>query len=890
MRFPWRAFWLFVTLASACQPVKADPDDAGPPPDASACGNRHKDPGEACDGPDLGIATCMSAGFPSGTLACTSTCSLDTSGCEVPPDCGNHQIGGSEQCDGDQLGDATCASLGFFGGTLACGGGCRYDTTGCSNCGDGDRDPGEGCDHMDFGGQTCATAGTFEQGTLACRADCSLDTSSCIHCGDGHAQGSEACDGSDLHGKTCTSIDQGFVGGTLACANDCSFDVSGCTAPPNCPNGEINAGEQCDGQNLNGATCSSATGGTLPTGTLTCGSGCQFDTHACYKCGDGALAGPEVCDGSNLAGQTCVARGHDGGTLTCASNCLGFNENACSDCGDGRLESPELCDGDNLNGRTCADVGPFSGGTLHCNGSCDGFVTTGCLGGPNVPQLRSPLNNAYFGSSRIAGTRRPTFVWAASSSPAGSITYTLQYSTDPSFGAAVTTSVTTSFTSHRPAADLAVSPAIPVGARYYWRVKACAGNACSAFSSPYWLNVGRSNHDFNGDGFADVWVAADQFDRSATLTNTGRAFLYLGGTSVSTTPVHTFDGEGAGDQLAEFGALAYVGDLNADGFADVAIGSLRNDAAGMSAGRAYLFLGNASASVASPIVLTGAAAGDQFGSDLAGAGDVNGDGFDDLMIGAPRSDLGGTDAGLAQIYFGGTSFNTTADLRIVGVGTGGLGDVNGDGFADVWVGAAGGSPGGLYLGGPNMDSQADAQMASFPAFGVGDINGDGFGDFVERFTGCIPLGSCSHSTSLRKGGPDVSNLAALGTGDAAATDWGYDQGSAGDFNGDGLTDLVVADRVAKNAADVVAGKILIYFGGPTMDGMPDFSIFGNGSGEQLGYQVANGDVNGDGREDLIVSALGSGKVLVYFSSTTPNNVADVTLTGTVADRFGISLD
>jgi len=194
-------------------------------------------------------------------------------------------------------------------------------------------------------------------------------------CGNGVLDPSEACDDALLGTATCTSIGQGFIGGTLACAADCTFDTSACTAPPNCGNGAIDTGEQCDGTNLDGKTC-----GTLGmgVGTLACSSGCAFDTSNCHICGNGAVDGPEVCDGPNLSGQTCLSRGHDGGTLSCASGCLMFDESQCTDCGDGTLSPTEACDGANLGGQTCQTQG-FSGGTLACTSSCT-FNVAGCTG------------------------------------------------------------------------------------------------------------------------------------------------------------------------------------------------------------------------------------------------------------------------------------------------------------------------------------------------------------------------------------------------------------------------------------------------------------------------------------------------------------------------------
>jgi hypothetical protein len=96
------------------------------------CGNGAVGAGEACDGADLGGATCESLGFPGGTLACDASCALDPSGC-VMPSCGNGVVEGDEACDGADLGGATCESVGFSGGALTCDDGCELVVGACCN-------------------------------------------------------------------------------------------------------------------------------------------------------------------------------------------------------------------------------------------------------------------------------------------------------------------------------------------------------------------------------------------------------------------------------------------------------------------------------------------------------------------------------------------------------------------------------------------------------------------------------------------------------------------------------------------------------------------------------------------------------------------------------------
>jgi len=142
-------------------------------------------------------------------------------------------------------------------------------------------------------------------------------------------------------------------------------------------------------------------------------------------------------------------------------------------------------------------------------------------------------------------------------------------------------------------------------------------------------------------------------------------------------------------------SVASAGDVNGDGFADVIVGAWANDAGGADAGRAYVYFGGPAADATPDLALTGAAANDSFGYSVASAGDVNGDGFADLLVGAYGSDAGGADAGRAYVYFGGPAADATPDLTLTGAAANDVfgysaasaGDVNGDGFDDIMVGA-----------------------------------------------------------------------------------------------------------------------------------------------------------------------------------------------------------
>ncbi|MGE0786539.1 MAG: DUF4215 domain-containing protein [Sandaracinaceae bacterium] len=348
--------------------------DAGPRPDAggrdaggggAVCGNGVVEAGEDCDGTDLGDMACDDRGFAGGTLACSSTCTFDDSGCTQ---CGNLQIDGSEECDGTALGGATCMSEGFEGGDIACAADCTLDLSACSGCGNGAIDGMEECDGAALGGATCMSRG-YDGGALGCTSTCGFDESACTRmgCGDGTRGAMEDCDGSDLGAATCVTL--GYASGTLTCSAACAFDTSACTS---CGNGSIQGAEQCDGSDLGGQDCAGLAMG-FTGGTLACNSSCMFNTAGCVTvtCGNGMIDGGEACDDGNpIANDGCTGCMEDAGF-----NCVGAPSVCNAVCGNNMIHGGEECDGTALGGATCVSLG-YDAGTLTCT-SCT-FNTTAC--------------------------------------------------------------------------------------------------------------------------------------------------------------------------------------------------------------------------------------------------------------------------------------------------------------------------------------------------------------------------------------------------------------------------------------------------------------------------------------------------------------------------------
>jgi hypothetical protein len=395
--------------------------------------------------------------------------------------------------------------------------------------------------------------------------------------------------------------------------------------------------------------------------------------------------------------------------------------------------------------------------------------------------------------------------------------------------------------------------------------------------------------DVNGDGYPDLIVSAYGFN-----SLTGGAYIYFGGPALDNIADVTLTGAVVGDRFGL--SVSSAGDVNGDGYSDVIIGAPENDAGGNNAGRAYIYFGGPGMDNIADIILTGAAAGDQFGFSVSNAGDVNGDGYSDVIVGAHLNDTGGTDAGRAYIYFGGSQMNNVADVIMTGevandqyaYSVSAAGDVNGDGYSDVIVGALFNSNVGrayIYFGGPSMDNTADIILTGQAAgdlFGVSvssadDINGDGYSDVIVGAQGNDAGGNNAGRAYIYFGGANMDNSAdVILTGAANEDFFGRSVSAAGDVNGDGNSDVIVGswgnDAVGNNA-----GRAYIYFGGPSMDSIADIILTGAAGGDQFGWSVSTaGDVNGDGFSDVIVGGWGNdaggsnaGRAYLYLSSSPP---------------------
>ena len=201
--------------------------------------------------------------------------------------------------------------------------------------------------------------------------------------------------------------------------------------------------------------------------------------------------------------------------------------------------------------------------------------------------------------------------------------------------------------------------------------------------------------DVNGDGYTDVIVGAKSYDNGQS--NEGAAFVFHGSAS-GISLISNWSAEG--NQVnALFGySVSTAGDVNGDGYSDVIIGAPDFDNGQTNEGMAYVYHGSASGlSLISIWSADGNQVDAHFGNSVSTAGDVNGDGYSDVIIGAPYFDYGQTDEGVAYVYHGSASgLSLTSNWigeenqggAFYGYSVSAAGDVNGDGYSDIIVGAS----------------------------------------------------------------------------------------------------------------------------------------------------------------------------------------------------------
>jgi hypothetical protein len=334
-------------------------------------------------------------------------------------------------------------------------------------------------------------------------------------------------------------------------------------------------------------------------------------------------------------------------------------------------------------------------------------------------------------------------------------------------------------------------------------------------------------------------------------------------------------------------SVSSAGDVNGDGIGDILIGADGAYPNGNPyAGETYVVFGSNAGFVPSlnladletgdgstGFVLKGIDADDHSGRSVSSAGDINGDGIGDILIGAPFADPNGDYSGETYVVFGSNAgFGPSLDLSSLETGDGSKGFV--------------------------LNGIAEDDLSGYSVSSAGDVNGDGFDDILIGASGADPNGESSGETYVVFGSDagfdpsfDLSSLE-MGDGSKGFVLKGIDErdrsghpvSSAGDVNGDGFDDILIGASSADPNSNPDAGETYVVFGSDAgfdpsfdlagLDGSNGFVLNGIELGDESGHSVSSaGDVNGDGFDDILISALeanlGVGETYVVFGQEDP---------------------
>jgi hypothetical protein len=411
--------------------------------------------------------------------------------------------------------------------------------------------------------------------------------------------------------------------------------------------------------------------------------------------------------------------------------------------------------------------------------------------------------------------------------------------------------------------------------------------------------------DVNGDGYADVIVGAYLYDSGQT--DEGAVFVYHGSAKgLSRTPNWIAVSDQAG---ANFGySVSTAGDVNGDGYADVIVGARGFDNSQTDEGAAFVYHGSATGLSPTP---NWKAVSDQtevyFGNSVSTAGDVNGDGYADVIVGDSFYDNGQYNEGAAFVYHGSASGlshtpNWTAesnqDMAFFGSSVSTAGDVNGDGYSDVIVGAPGRNAVFVYHGSAtglsadhNWTAESDQGGMSInfsrSVSTAGDVNGDGYADVIVGAPGYDP----DMKDWGRRGAAFVYHGSATGLSstpnwtaksDRVYYEFGHSVSTAGDVNGDGFADVIVGAPLISPPQDpYYKSAALVYHGSSSgLSPTPNWKAVFYEDQSNFGSSVSTaGDIDGDGCAEFIVGnpwydngQTDEGGAVVYDSS--PSVVKD----------------
>ncbi|MGE3063896.1 MAG: FG-GAP-like repeat-containing protein [bacterium] len=404
-------------------------------------------------------------------------------------------------------------------------------------------------------------------------------------------------------------------------------------------------------------------------------------------------------------------------------------------------------------------------------------------------------------------------------------------------------------------------------------------NDCDIATGLYGASVSSAG-DVNKDGYDDIIIGA--YLAESGYSDEGLAFAYLGSDSgISTVPFWT---NGPNQETAHYGiSVASAGDVNGDGYGDVIVGAEFFDRDNVNEGQAFVYLGDSIGLGAFPY-WTGESnqMNSKYGFSVASAGDINGDGLDDIIVGAYMFGSGQIEEGKVFLYYGSDSVisaypdwedESNISYASFGCSVASAGDVNGDGYDDVIIGAYLYDSLGSYVGSAfvyygsssGLSSTHDWQAVSSQVnshFGysvstAGDVNNDGYDDVL--------VGAHTYDNAQTdEGAVFVYFGDSLGLGNipqvieinSANSYFGFSVASAGDVNGDGYDDIMAGASHYSNSLTYEGGAFLYYGNAGGVETTPSWTYESNQFQAMLGYSVSSaGDVNGDGYSDVLVGAI-----------------------------------
>lgn len=546
--------------------------------------------------------------------------------------------------------------------------------------------------------------------------------------------------------------------------------------------------------------------------------------------------------------------------------------------GDAAVDSPMI--DVNTDSSSCSDIQNNPNHCGRCNNVCPmvenaealcamGMCSSRCRMGTErvganceilAPRLIGPMSTSY------VTTHRPTLRWEL---PAGLDGARVEICSARSCGPAeIEQTIDAMGTSVRPM--MALTPGV-----HWWRVKGRLMGSTGMRTSATWEFFVRQRDtpidtswgsvlDVNGDGYADVATGSSEIEPGPLQREATSVRVFLGGpmglqANTVVLPGPTIE--------SAFGrALSSAGDVNGDGYGDLIVGAPgAEDPPNLRAGKAFVYLGSSTGLMAMAAwEITGGATDARLGASVSFVGDLDADGYADVVVGSPENDFGDTGHGRALIFRGQRTgierlpFQTIvgSDREHLGVNVRSAGDLNGDNVPDLFVASLDGgglsrSVSSIYLGTSRgftvpahrqFVRDAPNHTFGFYSTNVGDSNGDGYSDFVF---------------SSRVGIAEVFEGSAAGIGAVASrvlmTEGEAIQVTAGDVNNDGFDDVFIGLPLLSVPMATMSEMGAIRWFPGSINGLAPRGTAIYSTQGTLGLAVGGaGDIDRDGSEDFFV--------------------------------------